>query len=75
MHRKKKIALVVVAHNEERLITATLEKAPKFVDKIFVIDDVSTDSTADKIRARKKKDPRIQLISHEVNTGPGGAVI
>lgn len=75
MYRKKKIALVIAAYNEELLITPTLEKVPKFVDRIFVVDDASTDATAEKIARCRSKDKRVEHILHEENQGCGGAVI
>ena len=61
----KTVAVVVPAHNEEGLIAATLEGMPGFVDRIFVIDDASTDATAE--RARSVDDPRVEVIVHERN--------
>ncbi len=74
MYRGKKIALVVVAHNEQRLLPPTLEKVPALVDRVFVVDDASTDATADKTRERKRVDARVELIQHAVNRGCGAAV-
>lgn len=75
MYRDHTVALVIPAHNEEVLITPTLEKVPEVIDKIFVTDDVSTDRTAELILERAKIDPRVNLIRHQVNQGPGGAII
>lgn len=67
-----KIAVVVPAYNEEKLISQTILSVPSFVDHIVVIDDRSTDATSD--RALATRDPRLTLIRHEVNTGVGGAI-
>jgi glycosyltransferase involved in cell wall biosynthesis len=75
MYRNKKVALIVVAHNEERLIKPTLEKARDFLDTIIVIDDASKDNTAGVVNERKKLDPRIQLHTLNPNQGVGGAVV
>ena len=75
MYKNKTISLVIPAHNEQRLIKPTLESVPKIVDKVYVIDDASTDNTADVIREIIKKDPRIVLIINEKNLGPGGSII
>ena len=75
MYRGKKISLVIPAYNEEKLIRPTLESVPKVVDKVYVVDDVSPDGQNDVIDKCAEVDPRIQLLKHKVNTGPGGAII
>src|SRR5438105_10911402 len=69
----KRIGVVVPAHNEEQLIAATLQGMPEFVDRIFVVDDASTDATAE--RARGIDDPRVEVIVHERNRGVGAAIV
>jgi glycosyltransferase involved in cell wall biosynthesis len=75
MYKNKTISLVIPAHNEQKLIKPTLESVPKIVDKVYVVDDASTDNTAEVIRELIKKDPRILLIINETNLGPGGSII
>lgn len=69
----KRVAVVVPAHNEEQLIVATIQGVPGFVDRIYVVDDCSTDETAE--RARSVEDPRVEVIVHERNRGVGGAIV
>src|SRR5215212_5176311 len=40
-----RLAVVVPAYNEERLLTKTLTTMPSFVDDVVVVDDASTDAT------------------------------
>ena len=75
MHKTKKIGVVVPAYNEELLIMETLSGIPEFVDKIFVINDGSTDTTRDKILEQSESDPRIALIDHHTNQGLGQSLI
>lgn len=75
MYRDKKIALVIPAHNEERLIGPTLEAVPELVDRVYVIDDASTDNMSVVVREYSSHDQRVELIRHEHNAGPGGAII
>jgi len=75
LYRNKKIAMVIPAYNEEKLINPTLEGVPDIVDKIYVIDDGSKDNMASVIRERAKIDHRIELIQHGRNMGVGQAVI
>jgi len=67
----KRIAVVVPAHDEEALIATTVAGIPGFVDRIFVVDDASTDETG----ARAAADPRVELIRHERNRGVGAAIV
>src|SRR4029078_8214018 len=69
----KKVAVVVPAHNEEGLIGATLQGIPGFVDRIYLVDDASTDATAE--RARAVEDPRVEVITHDHNRGVGAAIV
>lgn len=75
MYRDKKIALVIPARNEQRLIVPTLEHVPELIDHVYVVDDCSTDHTYDVVNELAKKDSRITLIQHTLNQGPGGAII
>jgi len=75
MYRNKKISLVIPAYNEEKLIKPTLENVPEKIDKIYVVDDCSPDDQNSVIEQCAEKDARIKLIKHEINQGPGGAII
>lgn len=76
MLHHRRIAVVVPAHNEEKLIGQVLETLPSFVDRVFVVDDKSTDKTADIVRGFVAKAPdRYVLIQHEKNQGVGGAIV
>ncbi|MDA8130295.1 MAG: glycosyltransferase family 2 protein [Elusimicrobia bacterium] len=75
MYRGKKISLVIPAYNEEKLISSTLAGVPPLVDKVYVVDDVSPDRQAEVVLEYAKKDPRVTLLRHTVNQGPGGGII
>ncbi|MBS3097300.1 glycosyltransferase family 2 protein [Candidatus Woesearchaeota archaeon] len=75
MYKGKKVSLVIPAHNEQKLIKPTLENVPDSIDKIYVIDDGSTDSTVSVVKEIVGKDKRIELIQHEKNKGVGQAII
>ncbi len=67
-----RVAVVVPAFNEARLIGRTLGRVPAFVDQIVVVDDGSRDDTAE--RARSAHDPRVVVIEHATNRGVGAAI-
>jgi glycosyltransferase involved in cell wall biosynthesis len=72
----KRIAVVVPAHNEEKLISQVLETMPSFVDQVFVVDDASSDTTAEIVKMYERKRPdRFFLIRHSENQGVGAAIV
>jgi len=75
MFCEHRIALVIPAHNEERLIARTLAHVPDFIDSVIVVDDASTDATAAVVTNCAAADCRIEIISHLSNRGPGGAIV
>jgi len=68
-----RIAAVVPAYKEERMISTVIATMPDFVDHIVVVDDCSPDNTSAVVRM--SNDERLTLIRHEVNQGVGGAII
>ena len=73
MLEDKSVAVVIPAHDEEKLIGATISGVPAFVDRIIVVDDRSKDGTAAAVEALG--DPRVELIRHERNQGVGAAIV
>lgn len=73
MYKSHHITVVVPAHNEERLIARTITTMPDWVDRVVVVDDQSSDATAQ--RVTELGDPRVVLIRHERNLGVGGAIL
>jgi len=70
---ERKIGVVIPAYNEEKLIRITVDGIPPYVSRIFVINDASTDSTAQVLESIK--DPRLHVITHEINQGVGAAIL
>jgi glycosyltransferase involved in cell wall biosynthesis len=73
VYREHRIAVVVPAHNEEKLVGTVVATTPGFVDHIIVIDDASTDATAE--AAQALGDPRCEVVRLDTNEGVGGAIL
>jgi glycosyltransferase involved in cell wall biosynthesis len=69
----KRIAVVIPAYCEARLIHRTLTTLPSFVDAIYVVDDGSPDTTAS--AARAVPDQRLRVLRHDTNQGVGAAIV
>ncbi len=72
MFEGKRVAVVVPAFDEERLVGDTVRGVPDCVDAIFVVDDGSSDGTA--AAAAGVGDTRVQILRHEQNSGVGSAI-
>lgn len=75
MYKENKIAVIIPAFNEGKLIEDTLNGVPAIVDRIFVVHDGSSDDTLDRILRCQRNDRRIILIKHEKNMGLGQSLI
>ena len=49
MYRDKHVAVVVPAYNESSFVSKVIETVPDYVDRVYAIDDHSTDGTWDEI--------------------------
>jgi glycosyltransferase involved in cell wall biosynthesis len=68
-----RLAVVVPAHNEERLLAKTLTTMPSFVDDVVVVDDASTDRTFEVARSHSGR--RVRVHRHAANRGVGAAIV
>lgn len=76
MYEGKTIAVVIPAHNEEKLIGQVIDTMPDFVDLLIVVDDASTDQTRIRAEAYQKRlQDRLIVLSHDVNQGVGGSIV
>jgi glycosyltransferase involved in cell wall biosynthesis len=71
----KRVAVVVPAFNEERLLPETLAGVPAFVDRILIVDDASTDGTVERAHALAEGDSQIAVVARERNGGVGTAIV
>jgi glycosyltransferase involved in cell wall biosynthesis len=68
----KRVAVVVPAYDEERLVGETLRGIPGFVDRVYMVDDASSDGTV--TSAEGVGDSRVAVVRHERNRGVGAAI-
>lgn len=62
-------AAVIPAYNEEKTIKDAIERTKKFVDRVIVVDDGSTDGTF-----TEAKKTGVTVIKHEKNQGKTAAL-
>lgn len=73
MYRGRHIAVVIPIHNERYFISRTIRSIPDYVDRLIVVDDSSTDGTAEEVLSLSSF--RVDLIRHERNLGVGAAIV
>lgn len=66
----ERVIALIPAFNEARHIAAVVTKARAYVDKVIVIDDGSTDQTA-----QTAQSAGAQVFRHDVNRGKGAAIV
>lgn len=89
MYRGHTVGVVIPAYNEEGFVGETLETVPSYVDRVYVVDDGSSDDTwaeitetAERLEAEFEPEPdgprrfsrRVVPIQHGENRGVGGAI-
>jgi glycosyltransferase involved in cell wall biosynthesis len=70
-----RVCVVVPAFNEEASVGTVVQSVPSFIDHIIVVDDASTDSTAQIVADCAKLDKRVELVRRERRGGVGAAII
>ena len=90
MYEGATVAVVVPAYNEEGFVGRVIDTIPSFVDRVYVVDDRSTDGTWEEIveyaeQANQVYEPAfadggvafdrpVVPIRHEENRGVGGSI-
>lgn len=73
-------SIVIPAYNEGERLGATLDKVMAFLDQkkwtaeVLVVNDGSTDNTADLVRQHISRAPRLRLLENPGNRGKGYSV-
>ena len=74
------LSIIIPAYNEARTIHLILEKieAVQLISgikkEIIIVNDCSSDETANVVRSLMQKYPAIRFVEHEVNKGKGAAI-
>ncbi len=75
MYQNKRVGVVIPAYNEEQFIEGVIETVPTFVDRVYVVDDGSTDGTweaiqraAERLNRRKTVDGKTPLADGAPHT-------
>jgi glycosyltransferase involved in cell wall biosynthesis len=68
-----KVAVIVPAYRESKLIEKTLAGIPPIADAIYVVDDASDDDTWETLC--RVEDKRVSCLRHEQNLGVGAAIV
>ena len=71
MYRGKKIGLVIPCYKVSTIINKVIKNLPKFIDKVYVVDDRCPENSVKKIISKSK---RIKKIYRKINGGVGAAV-
>ena len=75
MYQGQAVAVVVPAHNEEKLVGRTIASLPDFVDHVILVDDGSTDRTPERGALAALGRPDFTLVVHPDNRGVGAAIL
>jgi glycosyltransferase involved in cell wall biosynthesis len=72
----KKLSIIIPVYNEENTIDSVIQHVldapvPGFTKEIVVVNDGSTDTTADKL---KKWERKCRILHQKINSGKGSAV-
>src|SRR5262249_12643322 len=73
VYQDRVIHVVVPAYNEASHIGRVIGTMPPLVDRVIVVDDGSTDGTAQ--AAEAYGDPRVTVLRSQRNLGVGGAMV
>ncbi len=75
MYKNHAVCVVIPAHNEARQIGRVIETMPGYVDRIVVVNDASTDNTAEVVTEYQTKFKSLVLLENEKNLGCGGSLV
>lgn len=76
---KRKLSLVIPCYNEAETLGSVLDEVTKLASdslalELIVVDDCSTDGSADRAEKFSEEHPEIRVLRHSVNRGKGAAL-
>lgn len=76
---RNKLSVVIPVFNEEKTLSEVVKKVlsaeiSNQTLEIIIVDDCSSDSTWEIAKDLEKNEPRIKVISHEINLGKGASL-
>jgi glycosyltransferase involved in cell wall biosynthesis len=71
MYNERSVGVVVPAHNEETFVGQVIETLPAYVDRVYAVDDCSTDETWAEIQRHAERANRTRR--EETTLADGGA--
>lgn len=74
MTKKRKIAILIPAYNEEKYLKDVIRGCLKYKLDIIIIDDGSLDKTSQLVKNIQKKVDNLIFIQHSINKGKGAAL-
>ncbi|WP_331233282.1 glycosyltransferase family 2 protein [Natronorarus salvus] len=73
MYEGRTVGIVIPAYNEEGFVGRVIETAPPYVDRIYAIDDGSSDGTWDEIRRAAARKNRV--VGQAISADGGSATL
>src|SRR5688572_10593538 len=71
-------SMVIPAYNEEKIIGETIGRVAAYLEprggELIVVDDGSSDGTAEVVRACQERHPWVRLVRSDCNHGKGHAI-
>jgi len=75
MYKGKRVAVTIPAYNEEAFVGEVIDTVPDYVDRIYVVDDHSTDGTWEVIQKHaQKRNDRVRPEADDGLRASGGQV-
>ncbi len=77
---KLQVSIVIPVYNQARAISASLARIKKVLEptglnyELVVVNDGSRDETLEVLRKEQAMDPRVRVLSYDINMGKGYAV-